>query len=72
VTVQELHLIKNLTPLWASLVRKRVRAQSVKNENLREGMFIDYIALQFTKLTKHRSGEGCWHSKSALAPCLQC
>jgi hypothetical protein len=68
--VQELLLVKNLTPSWASPVRKRVWAQFVKCKNLCEGL-LDYEAPQFTSLTKDRNDGGCRHSRSASTPCLQ-
>jgi hypothetical protein len=43
-----------------------------KHKNFRDGLFIDYRALRFTRLSKCKSGEGCRRSKSAPAPCLHC
>jgi hypothetical protein len=67
--VQELHLVKNLTPSRAFAVRKRVRARFAK---WREGLFIDYRAPQFTELTKCKNDDDCRRSRNARTPCLRC
>jgi hypothetical protein len=43
-----------------------------KNVKLSRWLFIDYRALQFTRLGKCRNSEGCWHFRSAPTPCLHC
>jgi hypothetical protein len=63
--VQELHLVKNLTPSQASPVRKIVRARFVECKSMCEGLFIDYRALWFTELAKYKNDEDCRCSRSA-------